>query len=316
MSEPVNHHFIPQFYLRNFAEGNGRKAQLFTFDKKTHKSMKPKVRNVGSQRHFNRIDYPNFDPNFFEKAVADMESIVAPHLQDVIEVNYFPTEEHYISIINLIAHVCHRNPKKRNTRKQWFSQISKALLEITAKNPEYLESENKRLQTIDPTLEPITTNDLKDFIKDDNLEIHPDQTYTVSEEFLTLQPIIETMYRRHWRFAVAPENSHFITSDNPSILDWEDPNYKSIYPPGHGCLGTVLLFPLSPRILLVGTHEEATGIFNMTPEQVAGINSMLFYTCHRQIYAKDSMFDIEIKEKGIIKGIDMPKFILPEFEEF
>lgn len=50
MAAKVNHHYIPQFYLRGFSEGVGRQARVFTFDQGSKKVFPTIVRNVGSNK--------------------------------------------------------------------------------------------------------------------------------------------------------------------------------------------------------------------------------------------------------------------------
>ena len=94
MAEKANHHIVPQFYLRNFATGSGRKARITAFESKTGLSFKTAVRNVGAIRHFNRIEVQGQDPNALENALAEVEAQIAPALDAVIAAASFPTENH------------------------------------------------------------------------------------------------------------------------------------------------------------------------------------------------------------------------------
>ncbi|TIL19856.1 MAG: DUF4238 domain-containing protein [Mesorhizobium sp.] len=79
MSDTVNHHFIPQFYLRGFSDSvDRRKSQVFVFDQSTKKSFRTLVRNIGARRNFFRIDVEGFHPNHVEDGIAEIESEIAP----------------------------------------------------------------------------------------------------------------------------------------------------------------------------------------------------------------------------------------------
>lgn len=105
MGVKANHHYVPQFYLRGFSDGVGRKARLFAVDLDEKKSFKPSVRNVGSKRNFNRVELEGVDPNQLEDELAEHETIFASHLADVIEKRSFPTSAHFNSILNPM-HFC------------------------------------------------------------------------------------------------------------------------------------------------------------------------------------------------------------------
>jgi hypothetical protein len=65
-----NHHIVPQFYLRNFANGVGRKARFTAFERETGRSFGAVVRDVAATRHFNRIKTDDgTDPDALENAV-------------------------------------------------------------------------------------------------------------------------------------------------------------------------------------------------------------------------------------------------------
>jgi hypothetical protein len=45
MSNPRNHHYISQFYLKGFSKNGGTKAKLFVYDKEQQKYFQSNPRN-------------------------------------------------------------------------------------------------------------------------------------------------------------------------------------------------------------------------------------------------------------------------------
>lgn len=117
LATKANHHYIPQFYLRGFSAGVGRQAQVFVFDSDTKKSFTTLVRNIGSKRHFNRVEAHGVGPNHLEDGMAEIEAEIAPHLRQVIEAKAFPTHEHFNSIINLMALLSVRSTLARKYKR-------------------------------------------------------------------------------------------------------------------------------------------------------------------------------------------------------
>lgn len=75
MKEPIRHHYIPQFILRNFASGDGT---VTYYDKKTKKVSKVKTRDVFMSRNLYRDEINNdTDPVKIEKDLAEFESEVS-----------------------------------------------------------------------------------------------------------------------------------------------------------------------------------------------------------------------------------------------
>jgi hypothetical protein len=101
---------VPQFYLRGFV---GEKGLLFVTDRETKKPYRTKPHGVAGQRDFNRIDVEGMDPNAVEKALAEFEGEVAPHLDRVIAAKSIAEEKDRAAIVNLMAALTLRNPKRR-----------------------------------------------------------------------------------------------------------------------------------------------------------------------------------------------------------
>ena len=56
MNKVKNQHYVPQFYLKQWANN---KEQLFVYDKKQKKSFTSNVKNVVSSKFF--YDFPKID---------------------------------------------------------------------------------------------------------------------------------------------------------------------------------------------------------------------------------------------------------------
>ena len=103
MAEAHNHHFVPQAYLRAFAEGTGRQARIWAFDRVDGKASPTLVRNVASWRDFNRTEAGGVDLNTLEQAFGHIEGSAAAALQRIQEAGSFAVEEDRLFALNLIA---------------------------------------------------------------------------------------------------------------------------------------------------------------------------------------------------------------------
>jgi hypothetical protein len=134
MAKKANHHFIPQFYLRNFSvDCDKRKAKVFCYDQSTRKSFDTLVRNVGSRRHFFRIDVDGFDPNHVEDGMAEIEGEISGHLAEAIAAIDFPSDVHFSSVLLLMANVAVRNPRFRSMNEELHRKIANKILRMTLK---------------------------------------------------------------------------------------------------------------------------------------------------------------------------------------
>lgn len=82
MSDAKNHHYVPQFLLRQFAEPSSR--ALYTFDKRTLKVFATNPRNVAAENHFYEVE-TDWGKVTMEPGLADLETRAAATLRPVIE---------------------------------------------------------------------------------------------------------------------------------------------------------------------------------------------------------------------------------------
>lgn len=309
LATKANHHFIPQFYLRGFADGIGRKARVFTFDSGTKSSFTTLVRNVGSRRHFFRVEANGVDPNAVEDAMSEIEAQFAVHLSEVIEAKAFPTPEHFSSVMNILANISVRNPRLRALMEGFHKDIAERISSIMLSSKERWEVQTQKMRDDGyPINDDISYEEMKEFHESKKYDIIIDQTYLIGMEIKMLDPVLQCAARRNWCFVSAPEGCQYICSDDPVVLSWIDESRKGPYPPGHGLKGTMVLFPLSSNLLLVGTFEELSEQMVHAPSQVVAANTNIARYSTKQIYARDGSFLINLPDRENVKGEDLPKF--------
>ncbi len=309
MATKANHHFIPQFYMRGFADGVGRKAKVFTFDSKTKTTFTTLVRNVGSRRHFFRVEAEGLDPNAVEDAMSEIEAEFAVHLIEVIEARAFPSPEHFNSILNILANVSIRNPRLRGLMEGFHKEVAERITSLALSTEEIWESQMKQMREAGyPVKDGLSYEDMKRFNESKEYDLIIDQTYLIGLEFKMLDPVLECSANRKWCFVSAPEGNQFICSDDPVVLTWVDARSKGPYPPGHGLSGTMVLFPLSSDLLLVGAYEDLPEKMLYAPDQVVAANTLIANYSTKQIYARDGSFLIQLHDRGEVKGEDLPEF--------
>lgn len=309
MGAKANHHYVPQFYLRNFADGVGRKARVVFFDEKTKRLEPTLVRNVGSKRYFNRVDAAGQDPDYLENALAELEGEISGPLSEVIEKRAFPSEEHFTYVMNLAALLSVRNPQLRGQLERFHQDVVEKMFGILVSSEEAWEQQTRRMKDDGVELSGKTTYEEIKRLKDSKrYEINIDQTHLIGVEFEMVPKVLETMANRNWCFACAPEGSQYITSDNPVVLEWSDNcDYGPFASPGHGLMGTSLLFPLASDVLLIGAFEELPEILPHTEEQVTTVNTVIARNSRRQVYARDDQFRLNLRGERYVRGRDLPK---------
>jgi hypothetical protein len=307
VAEKANHHYVPQLYLRNFADGYGRKARVFTFDSSTNEAFKTSVRNVASKRHFNRVEIDGVDPNYLEDGLAEMEGELAPFLAEVVAEKRFRTFEHFDWIMNLAAQLSVRNPRMRGQLEKFHKDIAGRIASLSVSSKEIWESQQRQMQEAGKEVNPkVTYEQAQKFHDDKNYEIAIDQTHLIGLEMQMIETVLTELGKRNWCF-VSPLDGHiFITCDDPVVLSWKDQKDRGFYGPGHGLMDTLITFPLSSDLLLLGTFEDLPPVMNYDALQVAEANTHVARYSTKQIYARSSDFNVHMPTKFFASGNELP----------
>lgn len=311
MAEKANHHYIPQFYLRGFSNGVGRKAKVFVFDSSTNKSFETLVRNVGSKRHFNKVEYVNADTNAIEDSLSGLESDMAPFLLEVIESRSFPSHDHFSYVMNLLALLSVRNPRFRKQMADFHIDVIERMTSLNlASKARWDEiTENMKRDGAIGGDDIISYESMKKFHEEKDYDIEIDQTYLIDHEFKLIGPILEQLSRRSWCFISAQEGSQYISSDDPVTLIWTDSRPDQFYGPGHGLIGTSLYFPISSHVTLLGTFEPILEKEEYNPAQVAALNTVMARQSRNQIYARDGSFRMHLRDYRNVRGDEMSELL-------
>lgn len=307
MSDTVNHHFIPQFYLREFSDAaEKRKAQLFVFDQSTKKTFRTLVRNIGARRNFFRIEAEGFDPNHVEDGMAEIEGEIAPRLAEVIETKSFPSDDHFTSVMLLMGNVAVRNPRFRSMIEDLHVKMASGMMRAALKDKDrYEESIRQAREGGAPIRNDISYEDMKSFIERGEYNIAMDQTYLVGLELDAVPTVVEQLARRSWAFASAPAGSTFATCDDPVVLAWADGKERGPYSPGFGLAGTIVMFPISPELTLIGLFVKQTPNRAFRRDQVADMNTSMAKNAATQLYARDGEFELHTRMEPYTRGKDL-----------
>lgn len=307
MSDTVNHHFIPQFYLRNFSESaNKRKAQVFVFDQSTMKSFRTLVRNIGARRNFFRVEVEGFDPNYVEDGMAEIEGEIAPRLAEVIETKGFPTDEHLHSVMLLMGNLAVRNPRFRSTIEDPIIKLVSGAMKVSLQSKCRYDYLIRQAQDDGvPIRSDISYEDMRAFVDRGNYKIAINQTYLIGLELDAVLRVVELLTRRSWAFVSAPAGSTFTTCDDPVVLAWADGEDRGLYSPGFGLKETVVMFPISPELALIGLFAEQPRNRIFRRDQVAAVNTSLAKYATAQLYARDGEFELHTRTMPYIRGKDL-----------
>jgi hypothetical protein len=316
------HHFVPQCYLKGFAverKKKRQKRQITVFDAKERKVFTTAIDNVAQERDFNRVEIEDFAPDAFENAMAGFESEISSALDRIIATESIAAEEDRIALVNLICALALRNPRLRETIRDFHGQVAKRVLDVMLATPERWAAQAKKIRDAGELkhLPELSYEELKEFARRTDFTVSVSTDHHIKLELETFNKMLPILLKRKWVLVRAPEDSGgFITSDHPVVLTWSDPTMRGgFYGPGFGLTGTEAYFPVSTRLAAVGTFELQEGTIEVPSYAVASLNGAQIAYAHRQVYARDHNFiyalDAGERPRKASKLIDDRRFRRP-----
>lgn len=303
MSIARHHHYLSQCYLNGFIDlTEPKKKQITSFDLTNKKIFRTSTRNVGGERDFNRIEINGIDPNYIEKTMADLENSVAEMLRLLIAGAVFENEikEVLLTYISLLAI---RTPGMRNDiESRFIKPLHKLMARAMVATPELYQDmlfmlqveEGLHFDNADSVYEHVKSN-----IENDVGVPSVQREFMISMEMECAQEIEKTQHARNWWLVEADEGDYFVTSDRPVNLIWKD---GRPVPPGFGVLGTIVAFPVSQKLLLVGEFGGKKGRTIAPSEFVAMFNGVMISHAFERIFAANTHFKFRTAEGSLYMG--------------
>ena len=303
MAEAHRHHYVSQFYLKNFVADRG-KPQLFVVDLPTQSSFTTSTINVGLENDFHTISVPGQPADVVEKTIAQLEAQFAPALARVIEkASIQPEDEDSILVLFFLTMLLLKNPGMRSTKNDFIDDLMKRVSKMDAADPRVWAEKIRR--SIDEGVLPKDTNadEMRRLILSDAFTFGLSVEAHLHMEFSNAVPLLPYVTSRGWNVLKA-KAGQFVTCDRPSVLTWSDP--LETQPPGLRLRNTRLLLALSSEIAICGGFELANETFDVDEEEVAKVNGRLILNANRQVYARDDAFEYALRRNaGRKRGSDL-----------
>lgn len=279
MSNAKRHHYVPQFYLRRFADESGR-LRVY----RTHSQLPPimtTVKDAAVRTGFYKLDLTGpGDPMQLESELAKIEDESARVIQRVSSARSWPPSQSDRDVLaTYLGLQLMRTPEKRREHEEMTDTIEKVFYEN-------MTVEHARAQLIktgeDPTEEKVA------LIM--NVSQHPDQYRFVlhPNEFLRSMVTVgleaaRVLAGRSWWLGTSPGPA-FATGDHVPVL-FTRPEMREPFK-GIGLQGAEEIhFPLDRHHILLmfptGMPEKA---FVLDRENVTFTNSLMASSSHRFVF--------------------------------
>jgi hypothetical protein len=218
MPEFKRHHFVPQFYLRNFAS-DPRQRQIGLFE--IHRGLFVPNASIRSQAQRNRL----YGPSSTEKALGDLEGLAAGVIRGAVERRELPRRftDGHAALLMFVLFQAFRTPAAGAAMEEAGNQLMKTIMANDPKVAPYLDG--IRLVLSDPVLRSL-------------------QTAVQHHHF-----VVDLCYK----LLINRTDTPFITSDHPVVLYNQFMERRRAFGSntGLGCKGLQMFLPLSPHCCLI-----------------------------------------------------------------
>ncbi|RIK71138.1 MAG: hypothetical protein DCC66_02945 [Planctomycetota bacterium] len=291
----MQHHFLPQHYLRGFTVLGTEDGELYRFDRLRgvfKKTIPRKCARVGGLYAARLPDAVG--SNLLENMLAQMESTVAPVLRNTLSICQLPSGVDRLQLLVYVAALCARDPEVRNNftpscdfRERSIACTSSAADFARLVSPLVLcgvnVSEQHRQAFYSLALQIPASSSNRDaewplwMLLGTNLIYH------------------EYMIRRGINVLVCNDDaSDLVCSDNPARF-WFDTSGGTTVPGEHDLN---LCLALGRRMGLLITKNTRGQSQSLTPNQVVGFNGYAVRQAARFVFSSSPSYEIEIEHGG------------------
>lgn len=304
-----DHHFVPQMYLRAFADASSKQGELWRYGA----GFKPQAKapkGVAWEDYFYdaAAELPPED-NDIEDFFAEAETIAAPRLQKLREGDINLSDQEKSELATFISLLLTRTRAHREMVNTIVSKLHVLGAKETLETPggvEDLIETNVRLGG--ERLEVQQVRDALQAVVDGNVKVEQSsKAWTIKQIFEHSEAVDDLIASMHWNLLEAPEGHAFITSDNPVLIT--DPIGRMQGPKGYRPSRlTQFQFPVSPKYLLVGDFRGKPGrVVSMSPEFVAKFNENQIRHAHKELYASFKSDELQAQVDQTFK--DRPSLV-------
>lgn len=215
-------HYVPQFLLRNF--GNGKKDQLWVYDKATGRSFLTNAKNIASESRFYDFELDG-EAVTLEPMLSQLEGDAKPIFDRILEADSLaPLDDEDKAMVAIFLSV--QLTRTRAFREQW-SDFPRIIREAFAGKGEIVATDSQAAEL----MRDLTANESK--------------AETGRVMIQAPRDFAPHLLSKQWVLAATTRKHPFLISDNPLTLQ----NMTDMSPRGNLGLavrGIEIYFPLSP----------------------------------------------------------------------
>lgn len=240
-------------------------------------------------RDFYRIDGP--DPLAVENGLERVETLAAPIIRSMEENQDLPSGANYDILMNLLASLAARAPRRRRALADLCHRVAEAIVELHTGTPERFERVKERLRAKGEPVPDRSFESMRRVVKERSLRYEMNRGWLVASMWREAELLVDLLADRKWTLVIAGRDAaRFVCSDHPISLEPTRPGLFPFNSPGWGMKETVVYVPLSSRMALMGSFERGSDPVIVDSGFVAKVNHFTVIGADRHVYSEGEDF--------------------------
>jgi hypothetical protein len=305
MKQPKLHHYVPQSYLKGFANEKGL-VWVYDRDKNTYKELAP-VKTCAEKYFYTIIDKNGKKDTKIETLFRDLEGLAIPVIKKVIAKGEItPEEKEYLAVFCSL--MLFRVPDFTKFEMELFDKGAKLILQHVCRTEEKMKAIIEDLDRKTNRQYGVTPEQLHSafkFIQQGDYRVESDKRYRLEGMVLHIFDFSRIFMQLEWKIGYAPPALSFITTDRPFILVPPLGNEgKPLQHYGILTKDVLKIIPLNSSTCLTMWNEgNAIYCKNVRETFIKDANRWLSYSCDRFLIGNSrELLESIVNETKIDKG--------------
>lgn len=324
----IKEHYVPQRYLRYFANGN----KFFVYDKEKTQKRPGNVSDYACERFFYDVDFEALKQ---DKLAEEPDFKFAPEIEEAMKTIDIQHIEHWFGnnvetwLFNPISKITSTyvmaNPNMMDEllvlSEDDMNYISLYLATQAIRSKEFRENIKEMYEKLPlffmrkwgKAEERKLADSIKLEIKNENYLKLLHAQYLMDEN--TMSDFALRFRNKIWMIGYNQTDIPFVSSDNPIV------KYGHLGMSGINSRGIEIAFPISPKLILILYDLDMFDIFTrfhnhfykLNSEEVKYYNSLQVQQSYRYVFSKENNFELAetiLKENPLLRDIRRERFLM------
>jgi hypothetical protein len=298
MGKAEGHHFLPRFYLKSFSPEGGENPRIWVHERDEAAKFLP-VSVVAKRTHFySRPDKEKGGHDVSnEHLLAKVESVMAPVFQKVVANEGVDglTEEELVTFGGFVLIMSGRTPRNFDIADHSYKELILHTYHEGLKDTseEELRMIYEKTKKEHPEMD-VSFEQAKQWMIEGPTRAHVKLSHSAGllDMWTMAADVLPIIMEMDWQFLVPPDESTFITTDDPVVSTIQTERGTEFLKGGWGHQSLNVTFPLSPRLCFSATWGGGKGKATLTTDSIPVVNHEVILMSQRYVYANSERTDL------------------------